>query len=878
MIGPRHFGHRGTVVATGFVIDPALIGVAEARRRVLALWTKGAVVRAHGAQLVVTGLRPARVHVAAAPGTPLVDQCGASVAMPLEREEAEALAVPGAIVLLCGGVAEAVPPGSMPALDVAAWIDLTALAIVHAEALAAPPARAALPAPPTTDVRMLTGVPAADRGAAAFAAGLRDAQRGKAAPQRASWRRRLADWLAGWLAPRHPALPAGSTPPAGGAPPPPARLSRLDRLRRRIAEALWRSRLGAVLGRQHAAYLQRLLELFDQGQLEEALRLAIPIGGEDGEDGEATRLAVAVPRPRQDLRLSLTSSRSDRAAIPVTREAITSMRERYRAAAARLEQQGRIDDAAFVLAELLADVPAAIALLERHGRFALAARLAEGRGLEPGLVVRLWFLAGDRERAIDTARRHRAWADAVARLERAGDARAPVLRMLWADHLADAGDFVQAVEVAWPVMSSRRLIGAWIDRGIAAEGPAAARLLVKKLVIAPGEFATVAPGLLAILEDPELDAAPRRRALVQELVAAPPSAELRTIARPALRALLRDHGTAADAGHAALLDRLVRFADDAALRADWPAISAARRAPAAPRAAPTELWWSAGDAGAVVVHDAATLSGGRLLVALGELGVRMVGRDGRTIAHLDQPATRLVVSDHGTRALAIAPRGQVQRIARLDLIERRGAHWCDAECDGGAATFDGDLWIATRGREVVAVETTAARWRAVWGIETEPPTARCTVWREGLWFAIEATDGDVCEHWYYEGFTLRARRDGVQPGAHRRAAWLARQQWILAASGGLLGKDWTLELPDAPAMALEIEADLAAFAQRRDHGVTVTGIDLAGRHVMAILHLEAATAVSLRLVAGTLTIGDDRGRTVVVDLRAGTVLRDLRVV
>jgi len=61
--------------------------------------------------------------------------------------------------------------------------------------------------------------------------------------------------------------------------------------------------------------------------------------------------------------------------------------------------QIHIDEAAFVLAELLhADVEA-IALLERHGRLRAAAELAEARPVPPALAVRAWLLAGDAARS-----------------------------------------------------------------------------------------------------------------------------------------------------------------------------------------------------------------------------------------------------------------------------------------------------------------------------------------------------------------------------------------------------------------------------------------------------------------------------------------------
>src|SRR5262249_36090594 len=159
-------------------------------------------------------------------------------------------------------------------------------------------------------------------------------------------------------------------------------------------------------------------------------------------------------------------------------------------------------------------------------------------------------------------------------------------------------------------------------------------------------------------------------------------------------ARLRD--TAGATGARPGLRRLVEIADDAALRAD----QATTGAPAAPSTSPGSsgaagrhalaLRWPAADAGALAGAARAGPPGARFLVALGELGVRILGRDERTLAHIDQPAARLAVSDLGTRAIAVAPRGQLQRLARLDLAERRGAHWCDVELDSFVSSFDGE--------------------------------------------------------------------------------------------------------------------------------------------------------------------------------------------
>lgn len=643
-------------------------------------------------------------------------------------------------------------------------------------------------------------------------------------------------------------------------------------------KALWHSRIGALLGRRHADYLRRLLELFDRGELDEALRRALPLGGDS--DGREAPLPLGTPRPRADLRLRIEPPREASAALPLGDDVLAVIRQRYRMVAERLERAGRIEEAAFVLADLLSDVEAAIALLERHQRFTLAARFAEARGLAPGLVVRLWFLARDRQRAIDCARRHRAWGDAIARLERDGQGRGDALRLMWADHLADAGDFAQAIDVAWPVAAARQLIEAWIDRGIAAGAPAA-RLLIKKLIVAPASLPAVAPAIRAVIDDRDPDAARWRQVLIEELVAAPVSPELRALARPALRALVRDCAERHVVDGDLLRRRLLELADDPALRADQPVIPAPTE-PARPGPASGpgfEIGWAAGDAGALPVHDAAELPDGRVVLALGELGVRIVGRDGRAAAHIDQPAFQLVMSDLGTRALAVAPRGHVQRVARLDLLERRGAHWCDVMFDSAARSFDGDVWIAALGRSVVAVDTTAARWHASWGVEIDPPAQHCRIRRDGEWFAVEALADGRGELWYYQGLTLRRRIDEPRIDAQLIATRPGEQDWLgVFPDGALRGPGWEIPIDPTPAFGLEIRGDLVVVAQLARSGVALTvGFPHARRRI-ARLQLDGAFAVSMRLgEAWTLTVADDRGRVIVVDLLRAALRCDLRI-
>ncbi len=57
--------------------------------------------------------------------------------------------------------------------------------------------------------------------------------------------------------------------------------------------------LSSFLGRRHATYIQSMIEMFEQGDLREALRYAIPLGSEVAETLRG--LPLRIPSPRRDL-------------------------------------------------------------------------------------------------------------------------------------------------------------------------------------------------------------------------------------------------------------------------------------------------------------------------------------------------------------------------------------------------------------------------------------------------------------------------------------------------------------------------------------------------------------------------------------------------
>lgn len=675
----------------------------------------------------------------------------------------------------------------------------------------------------------------------------------------------------------------------------------------RLGEWLLRSTpLGAVLGRRKAEYVQRLFELFESGNLEEALRYAIPLG--KGEPSESARVALGLPGPREKLEVR---PRAGGAASVFGggQEVYEALQERYRAAFRRLEREGKIEEAAFVLAELLREDAEAVSFLERHGRLKLAAELAEGRGLAPGLVVRQWLLAKEVSRAVAIARRTGAFADAVLRLERTHPKEARTLRLLWAEVLAEAGHYARAVEVAWPLVEARPLALRWMEWGVEAGGVSGAVLLARLVVAFPERYEQVRSRVEALLEPEGPEAASVRLALAealgQDLERGAPQAQAQALLKPVLRALVADRAVGHLAQSSTELERLARLTGDLALRADLPRLPA----PPPPRALgmggrPEQYTFGEAEGGPWPVYDAVGLPGGRLLVALGEAGARMVNAEGRCVAHFDVPAFSLVPSLHKDRALALAPRGELHRISRLDLTQRRALAWCDARVEAYAPRYDGDLWFVSVEDTVLAVDALASDWRTLWRVpEVGGRVQALSPGADTLSFVTVRAEGEL-ERWTYAlpGPTLRSRQvvaaDGgllvevsLRPEGELVAVDLSPERGgdtEAAPAGSLLqgvrtSLRWlgpytgrTLPLPPVPTqglLGLTLGGMLMAARRSTERGCEVLLLERLQGQVRAQLLFEGKQPVRVRFAGAEVLLFDGLGRLVRVEPAQGRVQR-----
>lgn len=648
-----------------------------------------------------------------------------------------------------------------------------------------------------------------------------------------------------------PAEPSLAVPPAafdtrarlgGQAEPTPREQRQLRRLQQPAAPPAGSSRLDRPIGfdwlnrRRTQHYLDDLTRLFAAGDIEAALRRAIPFGGESGPRARRT------PTPRNDLRLNPYRA-APTSSVELDPGLRAELAQRYQSAFARLEVEGRILDAAFVLADLLDRVPEACSFLERHGELVLAAQLAEARSNDPGEVVRLWWRAGDRQRAVAIARRHSCFAPAVTRLERTGNKdEANELRRTWMSHLLEAGDIVTAYDVGAPLAdpAATAMLERLVEIGIERGGPLRARMLARHL---RSRSERPHPALATLLTDG--DTRRERDVLARELAREQASVDHPDVVRTLLRQLIAD-GADVDKS---TLDRLVTLTADPVLRTDLPP-TAQRRTPT--RVAGEALWIEidAHDRGQVPATDARVLTDGRLLVALGDLGLQVINKRGRIETKIDVPTHTVVTSDNGLRALALRPLdADVVAINVVSLSEQRYRSIGELPAGTWADTFDGAQWFVARNSQLWLLDVLADKPTVLWRAEDH---------REPIFAISRFTNSLVVAS------LARTAMAGSVPIVRRYALpglSVISTEHVHDAPEGTI-------LPDGGVLPGAVAGD-ATFSCRLEPGentATAVVTRSGAPTPVVIAQLHGTTEPTVRLDERTLVISDGYGRIEVVDL------------
>ena len=291
-----------------------------------------------------------------------------------------------------------------------------------------------------------------------------------------------------------------------------------------------------------------------------------------------------------------------------------------------------------------------------------------------------------------------------------------LFRSLWAQSLADEGNLAVAVDVIWPLESERSTAVEWMRRAAAMGGRPGARSLARLISLAPGGYQEFWPQALELLESDAVEGAPSRMEFSETLAKEPGSPQTQTLARVAARAMVHDAGQGLHSLGSTLLLRLIECSGDGALRADIPPRTSGRKVELKDLGVARRYFIAANDRGATRISEAVLLPNGNCAVAMGEVGLKLITRDGRAIAHFDEPADRLVVSESGSKIITMARRGGVWCLSKVDVQSRKVESWCHAEIDRFAPSFDGVAWYVVCGEDLYAIDANSHRLEALWRI------------------------------------------------------------------------------------------------------------------------------------------------------------------
>jgi hypothetical protein len=901
-VQPRALCWRGTVRAQGLLFSLPLLGEAEARCRVLQHWRGGARLHRVPEGLVLLWADDRRLDAQRADGTPLVAHAGSWWALPVDEDERRALgAPPGAVVVARGGVLEIRRLRAGTEEDPARWLDLADWGWAAVAPLTRPPPPVQVAAATVVvDARAsLLDDKARPPGLDALEAGLRAANAKATAPkggagaaEQGAWSR-FAEGLSTFFGGEAKAKAAGPGVPA--APRERTAFERfLDGLRGDAARAIMSSPLGRALGRSQAEYLEKMMGMFERGDLDSALKHAI---GLKGTASSGARPSLGAPGPRSGLDFSFGASGGGGGTLFAGDGLYDYLQQLYRRAFEQLARAGRIREAAYVLVELLGEVDEAVAFLEQHDRLKLAAQLAEGHRLPPGRVVRQWWLAGDVDRALAIARRTNAFATAVALLEVGHRDEAARLRLLWADTLAESGDLVAAADCLAATSTHRALRGAFLHRALAAGGVQAARAAPRLLELDPESFDQVHAVIAALTVEDDDEGAPARAALVSAMVEQPAPARSVGLRSLAFRAGLRDLAAERPAASVNDLTRMARTHLDVPLGTDLPAMRAPQTRPLLERSSPVEHTVAVTDRGALAAVAAASLQQGGMLLALGEAGLRQVRPDGRPTMTLTVPTEHLVVSEHGGLALTGVKRGRVWHLSRL-LFGVGHKSLFAFEADRLATWTDGVRYVVAKGGEVSALDITQPVPKALWRVgDLGGRVLSIGAGPTGVSLVVDRGGREVPEVWRFSApdFALRERvvasaltDRGILATVSGRAAIDRASTFAimveteagprLMRSSPRLGGLREVDLGDnvLAAEVVHVDASVAVTTVLRPGGALVHVWSDAVAPVF-LLRLRGSRSVAARVDHGVLVVADDRGRLLTLQLQTGRLLRDLRL-
>lgn len=918
--------HHGNVTASALLFDLDFIDLRTAQLRILGMWKTGSKVFRLSDALVLLWPKPMPIFCNEATGLPLtaLDSSAAAPlsAVPLTEKQIKQLRPPYKSLVRAKHGAIRIDNLDTEE-DPACWFNLEG----YSEIKVTPPK--VKPSATTPEIQPETfnprehlhGIPPAAPALNEFMEELRREnaarQAGQGQPAQAGRPGELdiGRWFRSLFGGEGGAAGAGQQQFRTPAPPQRGTTNEDDMIfnfRMQLYRLMSATGIADLFHKKQAAYMYDMLDKFERGDWNEALRHAIPLSKDSS--GRAIP-SLGIPMPRNDISLNFGPQVPATSAFLSQDDLYERMRRMYRNAFERLEAAGKIDEAAFVLAELLSEPDEAMAFLEKHKRFETAAKLAEARELRPEAIVRLWILANNPKRAMLIARKSGCFAEAVQLLKKEHPDLANALRTMWASHLADSGDYARAAMVAnTPELAHLSL--EWTKLALEIGDPNSGQLLANWLIPLPSEeWPQLKEYALRLLDDESRELAPARLTFTTELAKSSilRSAEAHVLMRAAIRASLADSGRGYVTLNKKIVKQLLHSSNDAGLQTD--AILCKLECPLldlSSRAQPINYVISENDVGINKLYDCSQLKNGNLIVAMGEAGVCLLNREGRTQRHFAVPADRLVVSQNGDRVIAIANRGDAKRLTRIDLLAGKAEYLGEAHIDVYADTYDGSAWYAAKDEQLFIVDALANRFKVLWIMPNV--VTKVTGISAGVDTCSFVTSGEITQDMFgrklaapvfkteiwrcdVPGMILRRRTDHTQVHESPGLLWCST-----TPAGDLLEVRTLTEEEDLVSVKIRGMQVDSTFQRTypRECGLTANNkwlaltvgrtnqegptpfsscfiIDIARGTVRAQIDFNRTLRLNARIDNDTLTLCDDLGRVVTIDLNHGAMSNTMRI-
>jgi hypothetical protein len=464
-------------------------------------------------------------------------------------------------------------------------------------------------------------------------------------------------------------------------------------------------------------YIKDLIKEYRKGDIDSAIKKSIPIANfQDMLTIKEPFLGKIESGLSSDKIQPYKSTYTSR--ISLEKQLLDQLFDVYKIAFNKLDQEGRYQKAAFILAELLRDIDRAVAYLEKHGQLELAAQLAEGQRLPRERVIRQWVLAGNIKRALHITVISGCYEETITSLEKNHQKAAKKLRWHCAQLHYHSGNLSKAIDLAWPIVDKRESVILWIKELIQIGGNASARHL-HRLVLHDQE--NIEQYLLKIeylLNHSRYDTT---FLFYDQVIRSGKHSVNARIAALCVRHYLINVAKGRLVFQEKRWDRLCDIAGDLTLRADIRNLQLKgfiSENHLTKVSSPKQYFFEASHGRSVL--DIVVLHNGQILVAYGESGVELWHANGKLSGRIAVPCHEMVLSDERFTALFVAKRSGYQVIHKYDLRSKRAQYWLDLKVNTWAKSFDGNGWFVGQGVSLQLIDVSAKKHIILWCVNDLP--------------------------------------------------------------------------------------------------------------------------------------------------------------